>query len=136
MPRIAWYIYIRNKVTATQKGDSIMNITLDKENTTIALKDQVKADMKEFKARYTDSDLKRAFEDALDYGKTYGGDVLKADVQAFPSGWINDNATHFAVDMLVDNCIALYRIRFYCDMNLEVNTDPILVTIKEYRAVR
>lgn len=47
-----------------------MNITLDKENTTIALKDQVKADMKEFKARYTDSDLRRAFEDALDYGKT------------------------------------------------------------------
>ena len=41
-----------------------MKISVDKEFTTLELRDRVKEDLKEFKARYTDGDLLRAFIDA------------------------------------------------------------------------
>ncbi|MBO7309145.1 MAG: hypothetical protein J6V38_05890 [Kiritimatiellae bacterium] len=87
--------------------------------------DKLRADMKEFKARYTDGDLKRAIEDVLD--KDFYGDIIQAKVEAFGLA-----ETSFAIDLVIDGFVRIYKIRYYCDINLKVDNDENLIHVKSY----
>lgn len=87
--------------------------------------DKLRADMKEFKARYTDDDLKRAIENVLN--KDFYGEIVQAKVEAF-----GFNDTSFAVDLMIDGFIKVYKIRYYCDLNLNVDTDDNLIHVRSY----
>ena len=97
-----------------------MKITMDKKFTEVYYMDQVKNDMKEFKARYTDGDLLRAFIDAT--GQWASGDIIKCDISAFTAGYLFDNVTSFCVNMIVDEYSSIVRLHFYVDMDLTVDT--------------
>lgn len=102
-----------------------MKITVNKDYTTIAQIDQVKADVKEFKARYTEGDLKRAFFDAVDIHPANSSDVILCRGDAFPGGYEYNNETHFSMEMLLTNNIdcllGFCRIHFFCDMDLNID---------------
>lgn len=107
---------------AFKKGERKMKITVEKQFTTLALLPQVKADMKEFKARYTDIDLLNAFIDATDIVDPYAADILRCDVEAFPAGTDFNDETHFFVEMVTFSYAKICVLRFYVDMNLTVDT--------------
>lgn len=87
--------------------------------------DKLRADLKEFKARYTDGDLKRAIQDVLD--TDFYGDIVQAKVEAF--GY---NDTSFAVDLLIDGFIKMYKIRYYCNIDLKIDEDENLIHVRAY----
>lgn len=99
-----------------------MKITVEKKYTTLEKLPQVKADMKEFKARYTDNDLLNAFVDATDIIDPYAADILRCDVEAFPAGSDFDDETHFGVEMVTFTYAKVCVLRFYVDMDLTVDT--------------
>ena len=63
-----------------------MKIRINKEYTTIAQAPKVKADLAEFKARYTDGDLLNAFRDAADFWGCLAGDITSCTVEGMPAG--------------------------------------------------
>lgn len=97
--------------------------------------DRVKADMKEFKERYTDGELLYQFIEQTDITKPYSSDIVYCNVKAMDSGWAFGNKTVFQVEMLCDNLIAMYKISFYVDMDLHVDTRKLLVTFQEFKPV-
>lgn len=99
-----------------------MKITVDKELTLAGQMATVKARAKEFKQRYTDSDLRNAFEESTDYN-VYG-DILQCEVEAFPKDFYHEELL-FGVSMVVGCSIDFKRFRFYVDENLTVSPDGI-----------
>lgn len=108
-----------------------MKIRMDKRYTDKIFEIRVKEDMAEFKVRYTDGDLLRAFMDAMDEYRCGFGNIVYCNVDAYDSGWAFGNVTHFTVEMLVEGFNDIYKLRFYCDMDLEVRTD--LSEIREFK---
>lgn len=109
-----------------------MKITVDKEFTNGYEMAQVKEDIKEFKARYTDGDVLNAMRSQTDFWGGYGEDIIKAEAKAFPAGWDFQNKTLFAVEMLIDGYNEMYKIRFYIDMDLNVDTRKGFVRVTKY----
>lgn len=109
------------------KGDYIMKTYVDKDMTTIAQAAKVREDLKEFKARYTDGDLKRFFLDQTNTTKGYCSRIVEATVTGFPGGAMWGDATMFCVNLLLDSCDCgimsneLIKIRYYCDIELNVD---------------
>lgn len=106
-----------------------MITTIDKSHITVADYPKVKSELKEFKARYTDGDLKcfadRAIADKYEKitgnSYPYACDVIRADVQAFD--YDDDNGTYFRVDVLVDRYLEIVKIHYYANLDLEVDAD-------------
>lgn len=106
-----------------------MNTKIEKDY--IYMKDypQVKEDLKEFKTRYTDTDLRSFAEDAIcdKYqkltGKSYpwGHDIIRADVYAF--GHDSTYGTYFRVDLLLDGYSEICKLQYYTNLNLEIDTE-------------
>ena len=113
-----------------------MNTKIDKDY--IYMKDysKVKEELKEFKSRYTDTDLRSFAEDAIcdKYqkltGKDYpwGHDIIRADVTAF--GYDSTYGTYFRVDLLLDGYSEICRLRYYTNLNLEIDTEAKLNQFK------
>ena len=108
-----------------------MKTYIDKTMTTLAQAAKVREDLKEFKARYTDGDLKSFFLRQTDTTKGYCSRVVEAVVKGFPSGFMTGDETHFQVSLLLDTCDCgimsneLVKIRYYCDLDLNVNLDEL-----------
>lgn len=100
----------------------MLRITIDKELTTLAQENKVRADARQFRTAYTENDLLRAFCDATDINETYNHDILSVSVKAFPEGWAFGDKTSFCVEMLTHGWRKLCEIRFYCDIELNVDT--------------
>lgn len=117
-----------------------MRITLDKDYIESWQMDRVKEDVKAFKEMYKEEDLLGAFRaQVCDF--VIVEEILKTKVEAFDSGWAMDNKTVFRVEMVVDAWNSIYKIRFYVDMGLAVDTRDLtggvkMYDIKEYKAVR
>ena len=96
-----------------------MKITIDKNFTTLAQRDKVKEDIKEFKSRYSDSDiewvLKRAHEE------TYGADLLAYDIEAFPHGQFWGDETSFAIHAWLTRWSAVFEVWAYVDIDLTLH---------------
>lgn len=99
-----------------------MKMHIDKDLTTLAQEAKVRHDMREFRERYTDGDLLRAFYDATDINEAYSHDILSVSVKAFPAGSLFGDKTSFCVEMLTHGWRKFCEIRFYCDLDLEVDT--------------
>lgn len=105
-----------------------MKTYVDKDMTTIAQSAKVREDLKEFKSRYTDGDLKHFFLNQTDTTKGYCSRVVEAVVTGFPAGSMYGDETHFCVSLLLDTCECgimsneLIKIRYYCDLDLNVDT--------------
>lgn len=95
-----------------------MKITVDKELTLAGHMATVKARAKEFKQRYTDSDLRNAFEESTDYN-VYG-DILQCEVEAFQKDFFTAELL-LKVEMVVGCSIDFKRFRFYVDEDLKVS---------------
>ena len=120
-----------------------MKITMDKQMTSVALADDVKAAMKEFKARYTDSDLRNVMWDHLaaiemyDAASAIGGEILDCKVSAFPSLSYSADEVWFAVDMVVNRWLSGFTYaRFYVNQDLKLDTRPDLITINAYQEAK
>lgn len=111
-----------------------MIIKLDKEFIPNDRMEDVRADMKEFKAAYTDGDLKIAFEDAT--GEYLGNEILKCRVEAFENCPEGEHETVFSVSMLTDGFVEIQRVYFFCDLRLKVNTDEMMYGGKMYSVKR
>lgn len=96
-----------------------MKISIDKNTVTLAQAAAVRADIKEFKARYTDGDLLRAFVDFTGIDAPSGGEVLKATAEAFCAC----GNTHFMVELYVFSFGRFCVCSFFCDMGLTVDTE-------------
>lgn len=99
-----------------------MKITVNKELTTLAGAEKVKADIKEFKARYTAGDLWREFFDQTGIDCPWNCEILQVTGDAFPGGTFYDNETHFSLKIIAKGFYEFYEINFYCDSNLKVDT--------------
>lgn len=99
-----------------------MKITVDKELTTLAGAEKVKADIKEFKARYTAGDLWREFFDQTGIDCPWNCEILQVTGDAFPGGTFYDNETQFSLKIIAKGFYEFYEINFYCDSNLKVDT--------------
>lgn len=108
-----------------------MKITVCKEYTTLSQLPQVKADISEFKARYTDGDLKTFFCDATGNNSMCCADIVSVNVEAFPGGTDYNNETHFSVTVLCRSWHRFIEAHFYCDMELQINTGDLL----DYRGI-
>lgn len=109
-----------------------MRIRVDKDYTDKAFTDQVKADIAEFKERYTIGDVLNSFRCQVDRWDGWTQEIIKVDAKAFPGGYYYDNATHFCFEFLIDGASTMYKIRFYIDMDLIVDTRTGLYSIKKY----
>lgn len=103
-----------------------MKTSIDKKFVTIEGAKRVREDLKEFKVRYTDGDLRRAFEDATDFD-CYG-DIISCDVCGFGT-----YETGFSVKMFIDGLVDVKKISFYCDINLNVSMEKNLIEYRKYK---
>lgn len=99
-----------------------MKTSINRELTTLAQAGQIRADLREFKNRYTENDLLYRFIDSTGISAPYGAEVLRCEVEAFPSGLDFDNKTAFAVEMITFSWTGVCVLRFYCDIDLTIDT--------------
>ena len=99
-----------------------MKITVDKNYTTIAQLPKVKADMKQFKETFTDSDLLGEFYRQTGIESGWNHDILSVSVVAFPAGFFYGDDTHFSVEIITRGWREFREIKFYCDECLSVDT--------------
>lgn len=102
-----------------------MKTSIIKEYTTIAQAPKVKADLAEFKTRYTESDLLNAFRDAADFWGCMAGDIISCTVEGMPAGTDfienGEEPTHFCITITVDdNFSEIAKIRYYTNMDLTI----------------
>lgn len=110
-----------------RKRGITMKTYIDKEYTTIAQSAKVRDDLKEFKARYTDGDLKHFFLRQTDTSKGYCSRVVEAVVTGFPGGYLYNDETRFCVSLILDSGNPgipsdMMKICYYCNLDLEINT--------------
>ena len=104
---------------------------------------RVKEDAKQFAEANTLNDLRREFEDQVGIYLGCNPEILKAEITAMDSGWATGNKTIFNVEMVVDGYSSMFRIQFYIDMNMEIDTRDLvtfdgkdhgkLYTVTEYK---
>lgn len=106
-----------------------MNITIDKNNITIGEYPTVKKEVSEFKKRYTDNDLARVAEEALEekYQEVTGemfpyfSKIIFTDVKAFAyDSW---HGTYFRIDVYVESYMEICIIHYYTNLDLEVDAE-------------
>ena len=103
-----------------------MKITVDKNYTTIAQLPKVKADMKQFKEAFTDSDLLGEFYRQTGIESGWNHDILSVSVVAFPAGLFYGDDTSFSVDIITKGWREFREIHFYCDEGLSVDTRDLV----------
>ena len=110
-----------------------MKMTIDKTFTENWQMDRVKADVKEFKAMYTDGDILRSFQEQTEDYRTYAADIVYCKASAMDSGWAFGNVTTFCIEMMVEAPCKIYKLRFYIDMNLKIDNRPNLITVQVFK---
>ena len=103
-----------------------MRIKLDRKYIENYQMERVKSDVKFFSEVYALSDLRIAFESQVGIDFGYNPEILKAEISAMDSGWATGNKTIFYVYMVVDGGGNIYKIRFYIDMDLNVDTGDLV----------
>lgn len=99
-----------------------MKITLNKKYIEDYQIDRVKEDAKEFSEAFTLNDLLREFEEQAKFVPGVNPEIVKYKVEAMDSGWACGNKTTFSVDMMLDDWRTIWKIHFYIDMELNVDT--------------
>lgn len=116
-----------------------MKITMDKQFTSLNLAKDVKAAMKEFKAMYTDGDVRQCLfnyfsdQDRWDVCDTLSGEILKCELSAAPKNFTWFDGMQYAVEIIIQNWDGFTFCRFYIDQNLRIDCPDDLITIRNYR---
>lgn len=110
-----------------------MKITVDKRFTAEYQRDQVKADIAEFKARYTDRDVLDAFQAQSDCWKGWSQDIIRCNAEALPAGAYYGDVTVFSFEILLESEVCFVKIRCWLDMDLNLFGENSW-KVKEYRA--
>ncbi len=115
-----------------------MKITLNKKYIEDYQIDRVKDDAKQFSEAFTLGDLLREFGQQVKFFPGVGAEIIKYKIEAMDSGWACGNKTIFDVNMVLDDWKVMYKIHFYIDMELNVDTRILqdgtkLWNIREYR---
>lgn len=113
------------------KGKEKMKTSINKDYTALSQLKKVKEDLKEFRGRYTDGDLKLVFMDSTGINEIWNTDVISAEVEAFPAGSLWGDDTHFHVKLITRGFRVFYEVSFYCDLNLTVDTRDLV----DYRGI-
>ena len=113
-----------------------MTIKIDKDYIRASKIKEVKDLAKEFKTRYTDNDLKNAFIDTFDNYKLHNADVLKCEISAFEKSPYGEVEFNCSVEMVLEGILSMFKIRFYTDMNLEIDVNELLHEVREYKLVK
>lgn len=126
-----------------------MEITINKEYTEKHEIPHVKEEIENFKICYTDGDILRAFEAALDeagidYPYMNSSDIVSCELKAFPGGtyYEDENGiqpTHYSVNITVDNkYIEIDKLHFYTDnaLNIRLTACSFGETINMYHIER
>lgn len=108
-----------------------MKITIDKEYSEGCTVKQIKKHVTEFKATYTDEDLRRIFIDTLDMNddgniefamnETFimGGKILYCNLEALGTEY---DETSYSVTMFIESSIYCYKLHFFISQSGLVNT--------------
>lgn len=103
-----------------------MRIKIDRQYVENYQLERVKEDMKSFSESFTLEDLRIAFETQTGTYLGWNPKIINAEISAMDSGWACGNQTIFCVDMLLDSGLdVLYKIQFYINMELNVDTREI-----------
>lgn len=100
-----------------------MKIKIEKQLTLACQMEHAKAKAREFKQRYTDNDLKNAFEGQTELDAW--GDILKCEVTAFPETWYSEEMTYW-VELTIEATTDFKRVRFYVDENLNITNEDLI----------
>lgn len=114
-----------------------MKITIKKEYTSKEFEAMIKAAIKEFKKAYTEDDLVREFDRQTETETPHWNyEVIKCNIEAFPSGNYYGNTPEFCVDMVLEMYEKFVKLHFYCDLGLELDLrqHPKMWSCKEYTA--
>ena len=113
-----------------------MKITIDKKMTYVSEVPAVKARIKEFKAKYEDWQILKAFTDAVKDESNlalqldiFTDTIITCDLSAYSA--VNEN--HYYVEMTVRNIRGFYDLTFFIDDNLKVSTGELLWTIELFQ---
>lgn len=107
-----------------------MNITINKEYTTLAEAESVKKQIKEFAKYNTPEMILAAFNEAFPRYYVCGNTVLVCNMEAFQIG---ENKNRYQVYMVVDSGYAFDRLNFYIDQNMQIDKRPGLHSADHYR---
>lgn len=115
-----------------------MKIKLDKKYIQEYQMERVKADAKEFSQMYTNGDLLREFltQTASDVTMNVrADDIIRMDIKAMDAGWFYGEKTIYCVTMFLYDWDKMYKIRFYVDQYLTVDTKDGLWSVVEFNRV-
>lgn len=116
-----------------------MRITMDKQFTSMEMAKDVKAAMKEFKAMYTDNDVRNTLfnyfsnQDRWDACDALSGEVIKCELSAAPKNFTWWDGIQYAVEIVIQNWGGFTFCRFYIDQHLNIDCPADLITIRNYR---
>lgn len=99
-----------------------MKTAVDREFTPVEFRERVREDLKEFKERYTDGDLLHCFVNATGIIDPYNSKILSCEVVGLPGGTDFNNETRFNVKLITQGFGKFCEVRFFCDMDLVVDT--------------
>lgn len=99
-------------------------IKINKEFTEKWTIEQVKADAKEFQNSTTYEDIMCAFRSQTNWNDRYDS-IVKIDIDAMDAGSFYGNKTIFCVEALLESFDTYYKVRFYIDMDMNVDTRTV-----------
>lgn len=110
-----------------------MKITMDKELTPVAKSKIVKEAMKEFKTKYTDSDILYNLMEQVDDGWEMDGRILSCEVEAYPTTSLSwDTEVRYRVEIITSGGTFVFKlITAYIDSELRVVSETN-VTCERY----
>ena len=105
-----------------------MKTMIDKKYTDAGMLETVRASLKEFRARYTEGDLLRAFAEACGDHSFEADEIIKCTV----TGFSTCDQPWYSVEIITDGLINLHRVRFYTDIELNVDKNPLMISCERY----
>lgn len=106
-----------------------MKSSISKEHTTLAQLPKVKEDLKEFKSRYTASDLWQFFvETVIDIDLPWNVDIIDGEIEAMPEGTDYNDETCFCVTLTAKGWKSFTVLHFYCDIDGKIDTRDLAFT--------
>lgn len=104
-----------------------MKITIDRTYTEDHMIPRTKAQIAEFKEAYTPSDLLWEFARVMPQYEslTYGYDIIRCNLSAFPGGSAETDETHYSVDILLERHDEFVKVHFFISQSFDVNTRTV-----------
>lgn len=93
--------------------------------------ERLRDELKEFRGRFSEKDLLKAFCGAYDMWGPSNGEILKADVLASPTGFWGER-TRLDIHMVVDCGMEMYKVQYSTDTDLNIDADENSMQLRRY----